>query len=200
MVQMLEANWIAVLAVVALVFLVAWLVWGRRKPARVQREYRDVLSEGAGPAQRNNALIDTPPAAAIPPITTIAPPPGAGLMAGVGEIVSEAAEQEIEAAVAPEPAPAPAASPAEPVAPAASAQGDDLKRIKGVGPKLSTLLGQLGVTTFAQIANWTEADLAAIDAKLGAFAGRPTRDAWIEQAKLLAGGDTAGYEAKFGKL
>ena len=77
---------------------------------------------------------------------------------------------------------------------------DDLTRIKGLGPKLSTLLAGLGVTRFAQIAAWTDADLAAIDAKLGSFAGRPARDQWVEQARLLAAGDTAGYESRFGKL
>lgn len=183
MVQMIEANWIAVAAVLALVLLVAWLVWGRSKPARTTREYNDVLSEGAGPAQRNTALIDAPPAAAIPPIV---PGPASGLMAGVGEIVAHAAEEELEAT-----APAPAA-------PAAS--GDDLTRIKGVGPKLNARLKELGVTTYAQIAAWSEADMAAIDAQLGSFAGRPKRDSWVEQAQLLAGGDTSGYEAKFGKL
>lgn len=79
-------------------------------------------------------------------------------------------------------------------------EGDDLTRIKGLGPKLSRVLTDLGVTRYAQIAAWTEADLAEIDSKLGAFAGRPARDAWIEQARLLAAGDAAEYEARFGKL
>lgn len=172
-------EWVQAHALVAgvlalAVLLVAWLVFGRKKPAHVQREYRDVLSEGAGPAQRNNALIDTPPAAAI------TPSPVSGIMAGVGELVAHAAEEEVEQVAAP--------------------PGDDLTRIKGLGPKLSALLRSLGVTSFAQIAAWSEADVAVIDSKLGAFAGRSTRDNWVEQAKLLTGGDTAAYEAKFGKL
>jgi predicted flap endonuclease-1-like 5' DNA nuclease len=86
-------------------------------------------------------------------------------------------------------------------APASSAdEGDDLTRIKGLGPKISTALRALGVTRYAEIAAWTEADVARIDAQLGAFAGRATRDNWIEQAKLLAADDVAAYEAKFGKL
>lgn len=86
-------------------------------------------------------------------------------------------------------------------APAVAAdEGDDLTRIKGLGPKISTALRALGVTRYAEIAAWTEADVARIDAQLGAFAGRATRDNWIEQAKLLSSGDTAAYEAKFGKL
>jgi len=84
--------------------------------------------------------------------------------------------------------------------PVAADEGDDLTRIKGLGPKISMALRALGVTRYAEIAAWTEADVARIDAQLGAFAGRATRDNWIEQARLLSSGDTAAYEAKFGKL
>lgn len=98
------------------------------------------------------------------------------------------------AAAAPAPAPAPSAeSP-----PAAAPGGDDLLLIKGVGPKLNTLLQSLGVTTFAEIAGWSEDDIDQIDAQLGNFAGRIRRDGWIEQARYLAAGDIAGFEARFG--
>ncbi|KUR72851.1 hypothetical protein AQZ52_06480 [Novosphingobium fuchskuhlense] len=85
-------------------------------------------------------------------------------------------------------------------APPPASDGDDLTRIKGLGPKISAALRALGVTRFSEIAAWTDEDVARIDAQLGAFAGRATRDNWIEQAKLLSSGDTAAYEAKFGKL
>ena len=98
----------------------------------------------------------------------------------------------------------PAATIAPPAPPpvelATDAGGDDLTRIKGLGPKLKTLLASLGVTRFDQIAGWTDADVARIDAQLGAFAGRPTRDNWVEQAKFLAADDMAGFEGRFGKL
>lgn len=77
---------------------------------------------------------------------------------------------------------------------------DDLTRIKGLGPKLAALLGTLGITRFAQIAGWSEADAARIDAQLGTFQGRIVRDAWVEQARYLAAGDVAGFEARFGKV
>ena len=77
---------------------------------------------------------------------------------------------------------------------------DNLIQLKGVGPKLVTLLNELGVTRFGQIAAWTDADLAAVDARLGNFKGRPVRDHWVDQAKYLAAGDLAGFEAKYGKL
>jgi predicted flap endonuclease-1-like 5' DNA nuclease len=77
---------------------------------------------------------------------------------------------------------------------------DDLLRMKGVGPKLKALLHELGITRFAQIAAWTDTDIAAIDARLGNFKGRPIRDQWVDQAKYLAAGDIAGFEAQYGKL
>ncbi|MBJ7253290.1 MAG: hypothetical protein JHD25_00770 [Sphingomonadaceae bacterium] len=77
---------------------------------------------------------------------------------------------------------------------------DNLELIKGLGPKVNNLLKGLGVTSFAQVANWTDADVADIDAQLGAFAGRITRDNWIDQAQLLAAGDIAGFEQKYGAL
>lgn len=95
----------------------------------------------------------------------------------------------------------PVAGKPAPVPPQPSGGGtDDLLLLKGVGPKLNTLLIELGVTSFAQIAAWTDEDIAAIDTRLGTFKGRPVRDHWVDQARYLADGDTAGFEAKYGKL
>ncbi len=126
------------------------------------------------------------------------------------------AEPKPKAAPKPKPAPKPKAAPKpklvpiaapvvdappSPPAPPAKASGpDDLAQIKGLGPKLQALLPTLGVTTFAQIAAWDEAGIDRIDAQLGVFQGRIRKDNWVEQAQFLAGGDVAGYEAKFGKL
>lgn len=93
---------------------------------------------------------------------------------------------------------APKAKAAKP-APTASIP-DNLELIKGLGPKVNTLLKGLGVTSFAQVAGWTAADVAEIDPKLGAFAGRITRDNWVDQAQLLSAGDIAGFEQKYGAL
>lgn len=107
-----------------------------------------------------------------------------------------------EPAAAPAPVPEPTAAPI-PTSPAATVvpgESDDLLKLKGVGPKLNQLLIELGVTRYGQIAGWSDADIAAIDAKLGNFKGRPVRDQWVDQAKYLAVGDVAGFEAKYGKL
>ena len=94
--------------------------------------------------------------------------------------------------------PAPKAKAAKP-APVSSIP-ENLELIKGLGPKVNTLLKGLGVTSFAQVASWTAADVSEIDAQLGAFAGRITRDNWIDQAQLLAAGDVTGFEQKYGAL
>jgi predicted flap endonuclease-1-like 5' DNA nuclease len=68
---------------------------------------------------------------------------------------------------------------------AAPAAVDDLTRLFGVGPKLAAALAERGVTAFAQIAAWTEAELSEIDAALN-LRGRALRDDWVGQAKGLA--------------
>ena len=86
--------------------------------------------------------------------------------------------------------PAKAKATAKPAATAkaeAPAGGDDLKKLSGVGPALEKKLFEAGVTTFAQIAAWTEADVAEMDEKLS-FKGRIEREGWIAQAKELTKG------------
>jgi len=68
-----------------------------------------------------------------------------------------------------------------------AAAGDDLKALSGVGPALEKKLNTAGITTFAQIAAWTEADIADMDEKL-AFKGRIQREGWVAQAEELAKG------------
>jgi large subunit ribosomal protein L21 len=70
-------------------------------------------------------------------------------------------------------------------APQAAAGSDDLKLLSGVGPALEKKLQQAGVTSFAQIAAWTDADVEEFGEKLS-FKGRIEREGWIEQAKELA--------------
>ncbi len=72
---------------------------------------------------------------------------------------------------------------------------DDLKAIKGVGPKLEELLHKLGFFHYDQIAAWTAAEVGWVDENLEGFKGRVSRDHWVDQAKLLA----AGGETEFSK-
>ncbi len=73
-------------------------------------------------------------------------------------------------------------------APAATAVGvlerDDLTDVVGIGPVLNGKLAEMGITTFAQIAAWSDADAQRIGSELD-FPGRIERENWIEQARAL---------------
>ncbi len=66
----------------------------------------------------------------------------------------------------------------------ADTASDDLKKLSGVGPALEKKLLAAGVNSFAQIAAWTEADIAEFDEKLS-FKGRIEREGWVEQAQAI---------------
>ena len=68
---------------------------------------------------------------------------------------------------------------------AADAGSDDLKKLSGVGPALEKKLHEAGVTSFAQIAAWSDSDIAEFDEKLS-FKGRIEREGWVDQAKTFA--------------
>ncbi|PKP74193.1 MAG: NADH-quinone oxidoreductase subunit NuoE [Alphaproteobacteria bacterium HGW-Alphaproteobacteria-6] len=76
---------------------------------------------------------------------------------------------------------------------------DDLKMIKGVGPKLEALLHSLGFYHFDQIAAWGPGELAWVDDNLEGFRGRASRDGWIGQAALLAAGGQTEFSARVKK-
>jgi predicted flap endonuclease-1-like 5' DNA nuclease len=63
---------------------------------------------------------------------------------------------------------------------------DDLTRIKGIGQKLEVTLNGLGVYYYRQIADWSDTEVAQMDAKLK-FPGRIDRDDWRGQARRLLG-------------
>ena len=70
-------------------------------------------------------------------------------------------------------------------------KADDLKLIKGIGPKNEAILKRLGIYRFSQIAAWQAAQEIWIGHHM-AFPGRVERESWVEQACLLAAGlDTA---------
>jgi predicted flap endonuclease-1-like 5' DNA nuclease len=172
----LTAHWPLFLIGAAVVVILLWWLLIASRRTRVSVERRDTLDEGAAPAARNQALIDTPPVAA----GTVVPPMTPDAIGGAGVAVAATAQ---EARIV-----------------AAEHGGDDLTRIKGLGPKLAATLNDLGVTGFAQIAAWTDADIDRIDGQLGRFQGRIRRDDWVEQARLLAAGDAAAFQSKFGAV
>jgi len=72
-------------------------------------------------------------------------------------------------------------------------KADDLKQIKGIGPKLEALCNRLGFWHFDQIAAWTDDEVAWVDANLEGFKGRVSRDDWVAQAKVLATGGSTEF-------
>ena len=190
-IHLLQANWPAIAVALVLGLFAVWWLLRRRAVPRERYRAPDALDEGATPAPRNQALIDAPTAVAH--LTAAVAVPSA-LESDPSCLKQDGTLDSLF--------PAFSESPDEPIwlEKALSHGGDDLARIKGVGPKLVARLAELGVNSYAEIAAWDAADLARIDGQLGIFAGRPLRDNWVEQAHFLASGDVTGYEAKFGKL
>lgn len=191
MAVLFEQYWWLFVIALLIGIAIAWRIFGGGSKTRVESSLSaDVLDEGAAPARRNQAFIDAQPAAA----QTYSPPPP--VATATAEQPAAPPAPAAEAIVEPSPQ---IPEPPIPVAPATTPD-DDLTRIKGLGPKLAALLQSLGITRFEQIAAWSDADVDRIDAQLGNFQGRIRRDNWIEQARFLATGDTAGFEGRFGKV
>ncbi len=73
---------------------------------------------------------------------------------------------------------------------------DNLKLIKGVGPKLEKLLNDMGFFHYDQIADWGESEVAWVDQNLEGFKGRVSRDGWVAQARKLAAGEETELAAR----
>ncbi len=99
------------------------------------------------------------------------------------------------APVSPTATAATAAGPAEETAPAAP---DDLTLIEGIGPKLSAILQEAGITTFAALAECTPQHIQSLLRAAGHHLADPT--SWPEQARLLAAGDQQGFRALTARL
>ena len=69
---------------------------------------------------------------------------------------------------------------------ATDGEPDDLKKIKGIGPKFEGDLNAKGVYYFRQIAAWSAKDIKMVDEIIDSFPGRIERDEWVKQAKKLA--------------
>lgn len=131
---------------------------------------------------------------------TVAEATKAGSVAEATKAAPAEAAKPVSGAPGAEPVAEPTAGATSPFLPAADGTADDLSKIKGIGPKLSARLAELGVFHYRQIAGWSPSQLAQVDAQLGNFAGRPERDQWQSQAHLLAEGDVKAYERVHGKL
>ena len=94
----------------------------------------------------------------------------------------------------PEPEPTPSGTRPDAVEVAGDG-ADNLKRIKGVGPKNEEQLNALGIYKFSQIASWTPENVEWVEGYLS-FPGRIGREAWIDQARVLAEGGETEFAAR----
>ncbi|MGP7794896.1 hypothetical protein [Sphingomonas sp. CLY1604] len=202
------AAHLAVVAIFAIVVIAA-IIWGsrlkhRRKAAEREIAERNAEVEHGATAAPAGAVEDDAPrpvvredAPVVPASRPVAVPPVEDTPPALAPLADEpiAATAPLDAAPATEAASTPAPAPA-----ASSPADEPVSTLKGLGPKLATRLGELGITTVGQIAALNDDEAARLDAQLGPFAGRMARDRWIEQARFLAAGDRAGFEAVFGRL
>ena len=65
---------------------------------------------------------------------------------------------------------------------------DDLKLIKGIGPKFEKDLNGKGIYYFRQIGAWKAKDVKMVEGVIDSFPGRIARDEWVAQGKTLAAG------------
>ncbi|VCU59226.1 NADH-ubiquinone oxidoreductase chain E [Tritonibacter mobilis] len=142
----------------------------RPKPAAKQAEdaKKETAPKKKAPVKKSDAATPAQPEAAAAKVTE----PKAEPKAEATETVEEKAPETLTAA--------------------REGGADDLKLLKGVGPKLEQTLNELGFFHFDQIAKWTEAEVAWVDARLK-FKGRIERDGWIDQAKQLASGEETEF-------
>lgn len=194
---------LVMIAVLAVIVVIAMFYGAHLKHRRTlaQREEQLRLDgyENAHPDAAPTQASPRRPAAPSQPVTTSSgqeeqrPPVAAAPVAP-----RDAADQRLP--------PAAAATPSRPAVPRTDgAPGDapgtgPLTQLKGLGPKVAARLAELGITSIGQIAALDDDAAGALDARLGAFQGRIGRDRWVEQARFLAAGDRAGFEAVFGRL
>ena len=218
-------SWtVIVLIVIALIaaLVIAGIIYGRRQA------YKRRLAEDAAEERADEAGVDLPPAGdpaavegdAVPaakepdpdlpvvaepaprpvPAPTPVPAPAAPIARAPAPPPPPQAPRPTPVEVA-SPPPAPEEVAPSPPAPAPNLAGAlALTTIKGLGPKVAAMLAERDITRVDQLAALTPDQANELDVQLGAFTGRMARDRWIDQAKLLASGDTAAYEAEFGKL
>lgn len=106
------------------------------------------------------------------------------------DVFSQLKEQ-LQSTPEPAPAPKPEAKKEEkkPAAKKSAAKGDDLKKIEGIGPKISELLTGAGYGTFAELAQADVEKLKEVLAEAGSRYKMHDPTTWPQQAEMAAAGD-----------
>jgi predicted flap endonuclease-1-like 5' DNA nuclease len=154
--------------------LVLGMPWGTSSPGPLPVA-ATAKSAGHAPAEAHAAPVET---MATPAAFVAAPMPAAEPKPAAKAAAKPAAK------AAPKPKAPKPAGPERLKAPR-KGKADDLKEIEGIGPALEKLVNGLGFYHFDQIAGWTDADVAVVDAEMTNFKGRIARDKWVAQAKII---------------
>ena len=171
----------------ALLLLAAYLVgctlgYGLRRLLHAARGTRNVAPPSVAPADNIVAFRAEP---------RRAPSPAARLAAAA---TPDEAAPAVAPRVAGKPKPAPAKPRTKPkpldpkplaLKAARDGRADNLKQIKGIGPKIEASLNAMGIYHFDQVAAWTKVNVDWVDGQL-AFKGRIRRERWVEQAMELS--------------
>ena len=189
------AFWSALVLAVLIAVLVAILIWigfyrdeeapgaGRSETAPPPDRTATPTATAAPPADQSGASGAKPaPASPARAAASEADRPAAGMMGDAGIALKAANEGKPAALKAPR-----------------GGRADDLKRIRGIGPKLEELLNSMGFFHYDQIAGWSESEVAWVNNNLTGFKGRVSRDNWVEQAATLAGGGETAFSRKADK-
>ncbi len=194
---LLGEIWV-LLALAGLIGLIAgWIIWGRRSEVhnevnidngevdRLRGELDNCRKTNSGHSARIAELEADLEACRAESIA----PPAAAIMANMdqdfdGDGVVEGKDEGVKPSTLDAPR---------------DGRADDLKRIKGIGPKMEKLCNKLGFWHFDQIAAWSADEVAWVDANLEGFKGRVTRDTWVDQAKLLASGGETEFSKRVDK-
>lgn len=193
--------------------VVGWLLWGRlrgelndlRSNLDSTRMERDRLKadanrlggelETCGSAradlerQLSEARAKSSPAALVSAPVAAASRPSTAPKGSVASAPAKPAKVKIAKTVSSKPEAAKSTGPAK-------SGKDNLRRLIGIGPVNERRLNEHGITTFAQIAGWTAADVKSVEDYLQ-FDGRIKREQWVQQAKLLAAGNEKEFARRF---
>lgn len=154
--------------IAAVAGLVLGMPWGASAPARPTGTARPVA-----------AVTPAPKAEAVP-VAFVAVPAPAPAPAPAPEASAPAPKAKAPAKAKP----AAVAGPERLKAPR-KGKADNLQEIEGIGPAMEKLVNSLGFYHFDQIAGWSDADVAIVDAEMKSFKGRIARDKWVAQARII---------------
>lgn len=180
---------LTVFVAIALVILFLVALWARRggKPA-AEREDIVVAAALSTPASVDNAK--TPTAEPVIPETD-----KVSDTAPETEIVDESPDREVEKPIEEtvlasdseeniEEAPVKVEHRPVWVEAPRNGKADDLTAIKGIGLRIQSMLHEIGIFHYSQIADWSSDEAIWVEQKIG-FSGRVSREKWVEQAKKL---------------